>query len=146
MEFLKHHETKYLNHVISAPFIYAVFIWFIILDIFVEIYHRICFPLYWIPLIDRKKYIRFDRHKLPYLSLLQKFNCFYCSYWNWLINYVREIAWVTEKYWCGIRHMEYDDFIHPEHHKDFIPYWDEETFYKKYWHYKDECKLTLKRD
>lgn len=145
MEALKYTKSRYLNHLISSPFIYSVFIWFIILDIITEIYHRICFPLYWLEIIDRKKYIKFDRHKLHYLTPFQKFNCMYCEYWNWLINYVREIARETEKYWCWIQHEKDPNFIAPNHHNNFVPYWDEAAFYKKYWEY-DECKLTLKRD
>lgn len=145
MEALKYSETRYLRHLISSPFIYAWIIWLLTLDLFVEIYHRICFPLYWLEKIERSKYIRYDRHNLDYLSYLQKFNCLYCSYRNWLINYVRQIFRETEKYWCWIRHMESEWFISPDHHKDFLEYWDETAFYKAYWEY-DECKLTLKRD
>jgi hypothetical protein len=81
MEHLKHKE-RFVRHIISAPFIYVVFFAFVILDIFVELYHRVCFPLYGLDLIDRTKYIKFDRHKLSYLTPLQKFNCAYCSYGN----------------------------------------------------------------
>ena len=39
-------------------------------DILVEIYHRICFPLYGMAYVKRSQYIRItDREKLPYLSL-----------------------------------------------------------------------------
>lgn len=142
MEYLKYYNKDtitLIKHIISAPFIYAVFIWFVILDVFVELYHRICFPLYWLELVDRKKYIKFDRHKLPYLKPLQKFNCMYCSYWNWLIHYVSEIAWRTEKYWCWITSQKDPNFIPPRHHKDFLPYWDEKAFFEEY--SREECKL-----
>jgi hypothetical protein len=91
-------------------------------------------------IVDRKKYIKFDRHKLTYLKLLQKFNCLYCSYWNWLVHYVSEIAWRTEKYWCWITHEKSKDFIDPKHHKDFLPYWDEKAFFQEYAR-EEECKL-----
>lgn len=145
MEFLKYSKTRYLQHVISSPFIYGAFIGFIVFDLFVEIYHRICFPLYWLKIVDRSKYIRFDRHNLSYLTPLQKFNCMYCSYWNWLINYTKEIVAQTEIYWCGIRHEDKDWFIAPDHHKNFISYWDEKAFYEKYWKYQEECKLIQQR-
>lgn len=140
MEYLRNRE-RFLRHTLSAPFIYAVFFGFVILDVLVEIYHRICFPLYWLPLVDRTKYIRFDRHKLPYLSMLQKINCAYCSYWNWVINYIREIVAQTEIYWCWIQSEKDPNFIPPEHHKNFLPYWDEKAFFDKYWYDKKDCKL-----
>lgn len=138
---MKHlrHQERFLKHTLSIPFIYSVFFWFIILDILVEIYHRICFPLYWIELIDRNKYIKFDRMKLPYLSIVQKFNCAYCSYWNWLISYIKEIVAQTEMYWCWIQHESDPKFVAPEHHKDFLKYWDKEAFIREYW--KKDCKL-----
>ena len=144
MEYLRYNKLnqRFLKHLISAPFIYAVFFAFIFLDILLEIYHRTCFPLYWLDLVDRKKYIKFDRHKLPYLDFLQKFNCFYCSYWNWLLAYASEIAGQTEKYWCWIQHQKTADYIEQKHHKDFVPYWDEKAFYEKYHTKEDaECKL-----
>jgi len=141
MEHLRHKKTRFLQHVISAPFIYSTFIWFVFLDIFVEIYHRICFPLYWLKLVDRSKYLKFDRKKLSYLKPIQKFNCMYCSYWNWLIMYVKEITAQTEIYWCGIRHAEDPNFIPPEHHKDFLVYDDEKAFYEKYGNKIKDCKL-----
>lgn len=138
MENLKHPE-RFLRHTLSIPFIYSVFIGFVILDILVEIYHRICFPLYWLKLVDRTKYIKFDRHKLPYLSLVDRFNCAYCSYWNWVVAYIKEIVAQTEIYWCWIQHEKDPNFIPPEHHKDFLPYWDKEAFMREYW--KKDCKL-----
>ncbi len=138
MEHLKHKE-RFVRHIISAPFIYVVFFSFVILDIFVELYHRICFPLYGLELIDRTKYIKFDRHKLSYLTPLQKFNCAYCSYGNWLIAYVKEIVAQTEVYWCGIQSEKDPNFIPPEHHKNFLPYGDEKAFFKEYT--QKDCKL-----
>jgi hypothetical protein len=144
MEYLKYYKKDlktYLRHLLSAPFIYSVFFAFIILDVFVEIYHRISFPLYWLELVDRKKYIKFDRHRLQYLDYIDRFNCLYCSYWNWLIHYVSEIAWRTEKYWCWIQHQKSEDFIPPKHHKDFLAYWDEKAFFREYSVEDKECKL-----
>lgn len=140
MEHLYHRE-RILRHTLSAPFIYAVFFAFVILDIFVELYHRICFPLYGLELVDRSKYIKFDRHKLSYLNLLQKINCAYCSYGNGLINYVKEIVAQTEIYWCGIQSEKDPNFISPEHHKNFLTYWDERAFFEKYSGNKKDCKL-----
>ena len=54
----------------------------VILDIFLFIYQQTALRLYGIPLVRRKDYIVFDRHKLPYLNLIQKINCLYCAYFN----------------------------------------------------------------
>lgn len=136
-----HYKERFLRHTLSAPFIYTVFFAFVILDVFVELYHRICFPLYWLSLVDRSKYIKFDRHKLPYLNFLQKINCAYCSYGNGLIAYVKEIVAQTEIYWCGIQSEKDPNFIPPEHHKTFLPYWDERAFFEKYGKKEKDCKL-----
>ena len=89
------------------------------MDVFLEIYHHICFALYDIPLVKRSDYIKIDRHKLEYLSRLEKVNCAYCGYVNGLAGYFSAIASETEKYWCAIKHQEQAEFKEPEHHKDF---------------------------
>ena len=114
------------------PFIYMMIVPLIFLDFLIEIYHRVCFFLYGIDYIKRGDYIKFDRHKLSYLTFLQKIHCTYCSYANGLLRYSSEIAANTEKYWCGIKHKPTDDFVEPKHHKDFAKYDDKEEFEKKY--------------
>lgn len=127
MEFLKH-PKRFFRHLIATPFIYSLLIPFVIIDIWVEIYHRICFPCYGLQYVKRKNYIRIDRQKLKYLNIIDKVHCMYCGYVNGLINYVRTIAGETEKYWCGIKHKPGGGFQEPEHHKDFLEYGDEEAF------------------
>lgn len=124
----KQYPEKTLRHLCSAPFIYAVFFPVVLLDIFMEIYHRICFPLYGIPYVRRSQYIKIDRHRLSYLSLMEKINCAYCGYVNGFFHYGSQIAAETEKYWCGIKHAKDPSFIPPEHHKEFIAYGDEEEY------------------
>ncbi len=113
-----------LRNLLSAPFIYSMILPFLIFDISLEIYHRVCFFLYRIPYVRRRDYILIDRHKLPYLSLLEKVNCAYCGYANGLINYARAVAAETEKYWCAIKHHPQPGFHAPFHHKIFAPYGD----------------------
>lgn len=108
-------------HILTAPFIYSLIVPFVLLDLFLEIYHRICFPIYDIPYIKRSAHIRIDRHKLSFLSPIEKVHCMYCGYCNGLIHYASKIAGETEKYWCGIHHELQDDFQSPAHHKDFLP-------------------------
>lgn len=144
MEHLKH-KKRALLHLLSAPFIYPVFFAFLFLDIMVEIYHRTSFPLYWLPYVQRKKYIKFDRVHLPYLNILQKLNCLYCSYGNGLIAYVQEIVAQTEIYWCGIQHAPDENYIPLPHHKDFILYGDEQEFFNQFKKYRQkDCKLWKK--
>ena len=69
MQYLKY-PGRSIRHLISAPFILSLIIPIVIMDIWMEIYHRICFPLYKLPYIKRSKYVQIDRHKLKYLNLL----------------------------------------------------------------------------
>ena len=89
---------------LSIPFIYGMFIPTVILHLFLELYHQICFSLYKIPKVKAKEYFIFDRAHLPYLNTLEKINCAYCSYFNCLIAYAQEIGGRTERYWCPIKH------------------------------------------
>lgn len=122
-------KAKYL---ISAPIIYAVLIPLALLDLFTEIYHRVCFWLYGIPYVSREKYIRVDRHKLSYLNWFEKVNCAYCGYANGFAAYLVEIAGQTEKFWCGVKHQASEDFNAPKHHEEFSQYGDKDEFEKKY--------------
>ena len=127
MEFKKHKNYK-MRFLVSAPLIYSLLGPFVLLDIFVEIYHRICFPLYGLKYVKRWDYIKIDRHHLKYLKLPEKLNCMYCGYANGLLAYVSKIAGETEKYWCGIKHKNRSGFNHPEHHEKFLPFNDEKSF------------------
>lgn len=90
--------------VLTAPLTYSLILPLVLLDLFVSLYHAVCFRVYGIPLVRRGDYIALDRHRLAYLNALQKLNCAYCGYANGLIAYTREIAGRTEAYWCPIKH------------------------------------------
>ena len=124
-------KNNRINNIISLPLIGILIVPFVFLDICVEIYHRICFPLYGIPIVDRSKYLIFDRYKLDYLDTIQKTNCTYCAYINGLLKYITEIGAQTETYWCGIKHSK-KDAIYPEHQKKFLDYGDSVAFAKEY--------------
>lgn len=128
MEYKNNHEKRFFRHVASMPIIYMMIAPLLMFDIFLEIYHRICFPLYGLKYVDRRKYVKIDRHKLKYLSYLEKINCMYCGYANGLIHYASKIVALTEKYWCGIKHFDDGNFIEPKHHKSFIKYGDEKEY------------------
>ncbi|PJE76164.1 hypothetical protein COV04_01375 [Candidatus Uhrbacteria bacterium CG10_big_fil_rev_8_21_14_0_10_48_11] len=116
------------RYLLSAPFIYIVIFPIVLLDVAIEIYQQVCFPLYGIPVLRRKNYIRIDRHKLSYLNALEKLNCMYCGYASGVFYFSSAIAKETEKYWCGIMHNKYDGFKVPEHQRTFLPYNDEAAF------------------
>ncbi|AJY70221.1 hypothetical protein RW64_11795 [Geobacter sulfurreducens] len=121
-------RAKPLN-VLTAPVIYSGFIPFMILDLFLWLYQSICFPVYGIPKAKRSDYLIFDREDLPYLNVIEKFNCFYCSYGNGLMAYGREIAARTEQYWCPIKHARRIKAAH-EHYPRFFEYGDAESWQK----------------
>jgi len=127
---LQRQPSALLRHIVSTPFIYAVFFPLVLLDLFVEIYHRICFPLYHLPYIRRSNYLVFDRAKLPYLNWLEKINCTYCSYAGGFLRYAAAIAEASEQYWCGIAHQRHPEMYQSPHEKMYLPYGDEPAYRK----------------
>jgi hypothetical protein len=106
---LKQGITSFLRHgsvlnLLTTPIIYSLCLPFILLDVWVSLYQWICFPIYGIERVQRRRYFAIDRHKLAYLNAIEKANCLYCSYVNGAVGYVREIAARTEQYWCPIKH------------------------------------------
>ncbi len=122
-----------MRHAISTPFIWSVLFPILLSDICLEIYHRICFPLYGIPYVERSRYIRIvDRYKLPYLTLSERLGCAYCGYVNGWLHYASVIAGKTEHYWCGVAHLEERGYVPAPHEKDFVQYGDEAALRKRY--------------
>jgi hypothetical protein len=91
---------------LTAPIIYSGIVPFWLLDLFLIVYQGICFPVYGIPKVRRADYFVFDRASLKYLNLLERFNCWFCSYGNGLFAYATEIAARTEQHWCPIKHAQ----------------------------------------
>ncbi len=110
----------HVRHFLSMPFIYSMIIPWIILDIFLSLYQFTALPLYGIPRVRRSDHFVYDRRFLSYLNTLQKVNCLYCSYMNWLFSYAMEIWGRTEQYWCPIKHA----MLSENEHKYFIEYAD----------------------
>ena len=121
MDYIKDRKRR-VRQIISLPIIVMLFPAILLLDIFLEIYHRTCFFLYGLPYIKRSHYIKIDRQKLSYLNFPQKLGCMYCGYANGFAAYFVAIAAATEHYRCGIMHAKSDKFRAPTHHKDFVPY------------------------
>lgn len=115
-----------LRFLVGFPLIWLPLIPLILLDIVVELYHQIAFPIYGIKKVKRSEYIRIiDRTKLPYLTWYEKIGCAYCGYANGWLHYVSTIAGRTEEYFCAIAHLETRGYRAAEHEKNFLPYGDE---------------------
>lgn len=135
MYWRKGYHEKLLSHLFSIPFIWAPLPFFIITDIFIEIYHQVCFPIYGLEKVRRQEYIQIvDRNKLKYLKLREKLGCMYCGYVNGLLLYQKEIAGRTESYWCGVMHQNKPGFkVDPNQViLDFPKFGDENKFREKY--------------
>ena len=115
--------------ILTAPIIYSMIIPFVLLDVFVTLYQRICFPVYRIEKVRRGDFITFDRKHLSYLNGIEKLNCLFCSYGNGLLAYAREIAGLTEKRWCPIKHAKRMEGMHA-HYPEFVDFGDADAFQK----------------
>jgi hypothetical protein len=116
-------RTSPISRIISTPFVYALILPLALLDLCVNLYQAICFPLWGIARVPRSDFIVVDRHHLPYLNGIQKLNCIYCGYANGLIALTREIAGRTEQYWCPIKHAS--RVAAPHHrYRGFVDYGD----------------------
>ena len=112
---------------LTAPIIYSGWAAFLLLDLFVSVYQAVCFPIYGIPKVRRADYLVFDRGDLPYLNIIEKLNCFYCSYGNGVVAFAREVAARTEQYWCPIKHARRLHGAH-ERYPRFFEHGDAEAF------------------
>jgi hypothetical protein len=113
--------------VLTSPVIYAGWIPFLLMDLFVTVYQAVCFPVYRIPKVRRADYLVFDREDLPYLNAIEKFNCFFCAYGNGVAAYAREVAARTEQYWCPIKHARRVRAAHDRYPR-FFDYGDAEAY------------------
>ena len=112
---------------VVAPVIYSGIIPFLLLDLFLFVYQGACFPVYHITKARRADYVVLDRGDLPYLNVLEQFNCFYCGYANGLFAYAREISSRTEQYFCPIKHARRIRAAH-ERYPAFFEYGDADSY------------------
>ena len=112
---------------LTSPVIYLGWAPFLLMDLFVTLYQAVCFPVYRIPKVRRADFLVFDREDLPYLNIIEKFNCFYCSYANGVAAYAREVAARTEQYWCPIKHARRIRAAHGRY-PSFFDYGDAEAY------------------
>lgn len=135
---LRHYlKDAALLNIITAPVIWSCLIPAVILDVVISFFQFVCFPVYNIPKVKRGDYILLDRGFLSYLNIMERFNCFYCAYFNGVIGYSREIAARTEQYWCPIKHARRVRGIHSRY-KNFLNFGDAEG-------YRDRIE-TVRRD
>jgi hypothetical protein len=99
------HARAFVAAALTVPLIYSLALPFVVLDVWVLVYQAICFPVYGIARVPRRRFFAIDRHRLPYLNAIEKLHCTYCSYANGVIAYTREVAARTEAYWCPIKHQ-----------------------------------------
>ncbi|VAW38920.1 hypothetical protein MNBD_DELTA03-389 [hydrothermal vent metagenome] len=122
-------EASLLN-ILTIPLIWGCLPPALLMDFSVTLYQFICFPVYGIPRVRRRRYIVIDRQALGYLNVIEKINCLYCGYFNGLISYIGEITARTEQYWCPIKHARRLSSIHSRY-KYFFDYGDGEEYRRK---------------
>jgi hypothetical protein len=115
---------------LTAPAIYSLLVPLALMDVWITIYQRICFPIYGIPRVRRRDFIAFDRHRLGYLNAIEKANCSYCAYANGLFAYLREVSARTDQYWCPIKHARAMRDPHL-HYPSFVDYGDAEGYHRR---------------
>jgi hypothetical protein len=131
-------ESSLLN-LLTAPLIYSMIVPIALIDGWLTVYQRVCFPIYGIARVRRSTYIVFDRQHLAYLNAIEKLNCVYCGYANGVFAYVREIAGRTEQYWCPIRHAKRVRAPHRHYHA-FVEYGDATGYHKRLPLLRDELR------
>jgi hypothetical protein len=113
--------------ILTAPLVYLGWPVFALLDGFISLFQAVCFPIYGIPKVQRSEYLVFDRGDLPYLNLIEKLNCLYCSYGNGVAAYAREVSARTEQYWCPIKHARRLKDAH-QNYPNFFEHGDGESY------------------
>lgn len=140
--FFKYAKFK---HVITAPFIYALIVPLVLLDLFITVYQSICFTAYGIPKAKRSDYVVIDRQYLEYLNFVEKLNCVYCGYANGVLTYASEIAARTEHFWCPIKHSRLPKKTH-DRYAEFLDYGDAENYRDKLLNMRDKCRACKESD
>lgn len=120
-----------VKYMLAAPFIYGMIVPALILHITAEIYQQVAFRFYGIPRVRAREFFFIDRALLPYLNILEKINCVYCSYVNNLLQFAVEIAGRTERFWCPIKYANRMKRTHSQYEL-FVDFMDAENFRDKW--------------
>jgi hypothetical protein len=135
MNYRKYQSTRLWLHFLTLPFIWLPLPFILALDLVTALYQFVCFPIYHIKYVKRSEYILvMDRNKLAYLNGIEKLCCMYCGYANGVLRYIKEVAGLTEKYWCGVMHEDKVGFKPQEDQisQDFANFGDKEDCELKY--------------
>ncbi len=122
--------TNRPQNLLTGPLIYGMVLPLLLLDLCVSLYQWLCFPIYGISRVRRSDYLVFDRRRLAYLNLIEKFHCTYCEYGNGLMGYMAEILARTEQYFCPIKHAHKVLGTHGRYNR-FLAYGDAEAYEAK---------------
>ncbi len=134
-----------IGALLIVPFVYALVVPFIALDLGVWLCQRVCFSVWGIDLVRRADYIRLDKSHLAYLNSIEKLNCVYCSYANGLVAFVREVAARSEQYWCPIKHAVRTQSTHSRYRR-FVDYGDAEGFRARLEQFRDDVRKSHSDD
>ena len=118
------------QNLLTGPFIYAMIVPMLLLDLTVTIYQAASFPIYRIAKVRRSDYIVFDRSSLGYLNWFEHLHCEYCAYANGLLAYASEITARTEQYFCPIKHARKVLGTHARYRR-FLEYCDAADYHQK---------------
>jgi len=111
----------------TVPFIWICLFPIMLVDFFGSFYQAVCFPIYGIPKVSRRDFLKFDRQRLTYLNFFEKFYCAYCTYANGILAYLSEIAARTEQHWCPIKHAGRMKNAHSRY-ENFFDFGDAEKY------------------
>ncbi len=126
--------------VFGMPFIYALIIPITLLDALATLYQVVCFPIYRMPKVERGQFMQIKRTGLEALNIVDRLNCYYCSYANGVLRYVQKIAAETERMWCPIRQLHKKNYTPPTHHTDFAENGSREALGRYYARYELELE------
>ena len=115
---------------LTAPVIYSMILPIGLLDLWISLYQRICFPVYGIDRVRRSAYIVVDRHHLAYLNGIEKLNCVYCGTQTGCSRTCARSPHVPSRYWCPIRHARRVRAPHA-HYREFVDYGDAEGYHRR---------------
>lgn len=118
------------QNLLTGPFIYAMIVPMVLLDLTVTLYQATSFPIYRIAKVRRGDYIVFDRSSLGYLNWFERLHCEYCAYANGLLAYASEITARTEQYFCPIKHARKVLGTHARYQR-FLGYGAAEQYHQK---------------
>ncbi|SMF94716.1 hypothetical protein SAMN02949497_2049 [Methylomagnum ishizawai] len=124
-----------LKLVVTMAFIYALIVPIALLDAVVSLYQYLCFPIYGLAQVERRRFVSIPRQGYESLNFMDRFNCHYCSYANGVLRYAQKIAAETEKMWCPIRQKLRKGYAEPPHHQGFAENGEKEALLQYYARY-----------